>query len=91
MTNQIFLFSHQDDEIAIFKTIKDSINSNKKTFIFYLTNGNVSKFENTSFILKRENESKRVLKKLGLSSHNMFFLGKKLKINSYNLDLWIIL
>jgi len=39
MTNQIFLFSHQDDEIAIFKTIKDSINSNKKTFIFYLTNG----------------------------------------------------
>jgi len=85
MTNQIFLFSHQDDEIAIFKTIKDSINSNKKTFIFYLTNGNVSKFENTSFILKRENESKRVLKKLGLSTHNIFFLGKKLKINSYNL------
>lgn len=85
MTNQIFLFSHQDDEIAIFKTIKDSINSNKKTFIFYLTNGNVSKFENTSFISKRENESKRVLKKLGLSTHNIFFLGKKLKINSYNL------
>lgn len=85
MTNQIFLFSHQDDEIAIFKTIKDSINSNKKTFIFYLTNGNASKFENPNLILKRENESKTVLKKLGVSSDNIFFLGKRLDINSYNL------
>ena len=67
MKNHIFLFSHQDDEIAIFKTIKDSINTNKNVLIIYLTNGNISKSDNINFILKRENESKRVLEKLGVS------------------------
>jgi LmbE family N-acetylglucosaminyl deacetylase len=85
MKNHIFLFSHQDDEIAIFKTIKDSINTNKNVLIIYLTNGNISKSDNTNFILKRENESKRVLEKLGVSSHNILFMGKKLNIKSYDL------
>ena len=80
MKNHIFLFSHQDDEIAIFKTIKDSINTNKNVLIIYLTNGNISKSDNTYFILKRENESKRVLAKLGVSSHNILFMGKKLHL-----------
>ena len=85
MKNHIFLFSHQDDEIAIFKTIKDLINTNKNVLIIYLTNGNTSKSENTNFILRRENESKKVLKKLGVSERNIFFIGKKLKVKSYNL------
>ena len=85
MKNNIFLFSHQDDEIAVFKTIKDILNRNEKIFIFFLTNGNISNFNDIDLISKRENESKKVLEKIGVKSENITFLGKSLGINSYNL------
>ena len=85
MKNKVFLLSHQDDEMAIFNHIKDSALSGNNTYIFYLTNGNVEKKLNNKIILKRENESTKVLIKLGVKKKNIFFLGKKLKISSYKL------
>ena len=85
MKNNIFLFSHQDDEIAVFKTIKNILSRNEKIFIFFLTNGNISNFNDIDLISKRENESKKVLEKVGVKSENITFLGKSLSINSYNL------
>ena len=85
MKNNIFLFSHQDDEIAVFKTIKDILNTNERIFIFFLTNGNISDFNDIDLISKREKESKKVLEKIGVKSENITFLGKSLGINSYNL------
>ena len=35
MKNNIFLFSHQDDEIAVFKTIKDKVKKKMKIFSFF--------------------------------------------------------
>lgn len=81
----IFVLSHQDDEIPVFKYIKDLIKSGKKVYIFYLTNGNILKKINTKHIIKREIESLSVLKKLGVQTNNVIFLGRKYKINSYML------
>ena len=85
MNFDLFLLSHQDDEIAIFKTIKESVLKKNQILIFYLTNGDDSKINNTELISKRENESKKVLLKLGVSSKNIFFIGKELRIKSYKL------
>ena len=85
MKNNIFLFSHQDDEIAVFKTIKDKVKKNENIFIFFLTNGNIYNYNNIDLISKRENESKKVLKLLGINLKNIIFLGRNLDINSYDL------
>ena len=42
MKNDIFMFAHQDDEIAIFKSIKNSIELKNNVLVFYLTNGDNS-------------------------------------------------
>lgn len=86
MKTDIFLFAHQDDEIAIFKSVKNCIKSNNNVLIFYLTNGNNSNIDNSDLVLKRENESKKVLKQLGVLSKNIFFLGNNFNIKSYNLS-----
>ena len=46
MNFDLFLLSHQDDEIAIFKTIKESVLKKNEILIFYLTNGDNSKINN---------------------------------------------
>ena len=56
-----------------------------KRFPFYLTIGNISNSSDINLISKRENESKKVLEKIGVKSENITFLGKSLGINSYNL------
>ena len=50
MKTDIFILAHQDDEIAIFKSIKNSVKSDNNTFIFYLTNGNNSKNDNLDLV-----------------------------------------
>ena len=85
MKTDIFILAHQDDEIAIFKSIKNSVKSDNNTFIFYLTNGNNSKTDNLDLVLKRENESKNVLAQLGVNLKNIFFLGHNLNIKSYEI------
>ena len=85
MKTDIFILAHQDDEIAIFKSIKNSVQSDNNTFIFYLTNGNNSKNDNLDLVLKREKESKNVLAQLGVNPQNIFFLGHNLNIKSYDI------
>ena len=91
MKNNIFLFSHQDDEIAVFKTIKNIVYKKENIYIFFLTNGNNSNFKNINLINRRKKESEKVLFKLGVNMENIFFLGEILDTNSYkllyNLDL----
>ena len=50
MQTKIFLLAHQDDEIAIFNHIKNSVQSNNKTLIIYATNGRIKKKENSEII-----------------------------------------
>ena len=85
MIDKIFLLSHQDDEIAIFNHIKKSIKSNTTIHIFYLTNGRIKKVDEQKIINIREKETIKVLTKLGVKKNKIIFLGKKLKINSYEL------
>jgi len=83
--NRVFLLAHQDDEMGVFTQIKEGIIKNDNIYIFFLTNGNISKITNNSIIAQREKESLNVLKILGVKKKNIFFLGKNLKINSYEL------
>ena len=85
MQNKIFLLSHQDDEIAIFNHIRKSVLSKDNISIFFLTNGRIKKIDDQKIIKIREKESLDVLNKIGVKKNNIFFLGKKLKTNSYNL------
>jgi len=85
MKNDIFMFAHQDDEIAIFKSIKNSIELKNNVLVFYLTNGDNSITKNLDLVFKRQNESKKVLIQLGVKKENIFFLGNNYNIKSYNL------
>ncbi len=85
MGNKIFLLSHQDDEIAIFNHIKSCALSKDKIYIFYLTNGRIKKTDNNAIINIREKETTKVLSKIGVKKRSIIFLGRKLKINSYEL------
>ena len=80
----IYLLAHQDDEFGCFaKLDKDIMMHN--TYIFFLTNGGNSS-QNISISI-REKESLKVLKRLGLKSKNIFFIGRELKIDHYTLYL----
>ena len=85
MQNKIFILSHQDDEIAVFNHIKKGVQSNDKLFIFYLTNGRIEEIESKEIIKLRELETLEALKKIGVESENIIFLGKELETNSYEL------
>ncbi len=83
--NKVFLLSHQDDEMGVFNHIKNINNSTSETYIFFLTNGNIGKSINSKLIKLREQESIKVLTRLGIKKKNIFFIGKKLKTCSYKL------
>ena len=72
----IFLFAHQDDESGVFYEINRLINEKKRVVIIYLTSGH--HLGHPSPI--RDNESAHVLSKMGISSDNVFFLGRNLSI-----------
>ena len=85
MAHDLYLLSHQDDEIAILKSLKNTIQSGNSIHIYFLTNGNPSDYENSDLIKRRENESLKVLYDLGIKPENIEFIGRKLNINSYKL------
>lgn len=85
MINRIFLLAHQDDEMGVFSQIKECVKNHDNIHIFFLTNGNIEKKNNNKIIKKREKESIRTLNKLGVDKKNIIFLGKRYKINSYQL------
>ena len=86
MKKNIFYFlAHQDDEFGCFAKLDQDI-SFENTYIFYLTSGgyNLSKRNKLS---KRDIESIKTFKKLGLKRKNIFFLGRELSIDHYSLYL----
>jgi len=86
MNNIFFILSHYDDEFGLFNVIENFCKNNEKVFIIYLTNGlTIDTIKNKKKMHQRENESLRVLNKLGVQKNNIFFFGKHLKIPVYNL------
>ncbi len=85
MAYDIYILSHQDDEIAILKSIKNTIQLKRNILIYFLTNGDINDSENVDLINKRESESKKVLNDLGINSENILFIGRNLKTKSYTL------
>lgn len=81
----IFIFSHQDDEIGLLNHIQDSKKKFIKTKIFYLTNGSINKTINKNRLQLRDKESIKALKKLGVKKREIIFLGRKLNVNVYQL------
>ena len=67
----VFIFAHQDDEIGCFHEIEGKIYIGNQVLIFYLTSGSFSGKKN----LIRNNESIKVLSKLGVQKKNIFFIG----------------
>ena len=43
MTCNVFIFSHQDDEMAVFNHIENITRKNEDILILYLTNGSIKK------------------------------------------------
>tara|TARA_B100000965_G_scaffold228829_1_gene191585 strand:+ start:5115 stop:5885 length:771 start_codon:yes stop_codon:yes gene_type:complete len=85
MINNIFLLSHQDDEMGVFNHIENIVKKRENIVIFYLTNGSIKKRIDKDFIFNRDLESIKVLNKLGVSEDKIVFLGRKLEINVYKL------
>jgi len=79
----IIILAHQDDEFCIFNRIIN-FNNKKNIYIFYMTSGMDVNLNKGNFN-KRDLESISVLKKIGISKKNIFFLGRKLSINNNKL------
>lgn len=73
----VFLFAHQDDEFGVFHQIALERASGVKVFCIYLTTG-VSQGGCSS---RRNSESLRVLRELGVSEDHVVFAGEKLGIS----------
>ena len=86
MNNNIFfIFSHQDDEFGLFNIIENSIKKGQNVYVLYLTNGLTKDETNIKKLNQRENESIKILIKLGVNRNKIIFLGKRLNIPVYNL------
>lgn len=72
----IFVFAHQDDEFGIFAVIERLVASAGTVHCIYLTDG---AYGNQSAD-RRNNESLRVLGKIGVPRSNVHFLGQSLGI-----------
>lgn len=83
--NIFYLFAHQDDEFGIFIDILKKMKHNN-VYVFYLTSGYKDKIHKTK-LSKRDLESIRALKKIGVKKKNIKFIGKELDIRSNKLYL----
>jgi LmbE family N-acetylglucosaminyl deacetylase len=69
----LFLFAHQDDEFAVFKVIEDCIQRGQRPVCFYFTAGD----HGGQSAKIRCTESLSVLKQLGVSPQQIFFIGEE--------------
>lgn len=72
----VFLMAHQDDEFGVFWEIHNLISKHEKVIVVYLTSGSLTGKLNE----RRNGESIKVLKTLGVSENNVYFLGSDLQI-----------
>ncbi|WP_184102131.1 PIG-L deacetylase family protein [Silvimonas terrae] len=72
----LFIFAHQDDEFGVFSEIERKIQGNERVFILYLTSGGPT----GAGTPRRDAESLRILKRMGVQERDIFFLGSTLAI-----------
>ncbi len=78
---KLFLFPHQDDEFGVFYLLKKSANEGEIFFCAFLTaSPKDSKYTNL-----RNDESGRVLKRIGVPGSSILFLGDKLSVKDGSL------
>ena len=83
--HSIFIFSHQDDEICVFENIRLAVRYKKKIKIFFMTNGYLNEKISKKNMSKRDNESFKVLEKLGVRKKDIIFFGRENNIPSCTL------
>lgn len=71
--NIIYLFAHQDDECAVFHSIKSELKNGNRVFCIYMTDG----IHQLHDPLVRNKESLAILDKLGVDRSGVFFPGQQ--------------
>ena len=71
MSQHLFLFAHQDDEVPVFLEIETLCARGERVLAVYLTSGTLD----GSHSPQRNAESRRVLERLGVASTDIAFLG----------------
>lgn len=74
--NVVFAFAHQDDEYAALPWIADELSQGNQVSCVYLTDGGSRTDPRV-----RDSESTAVLKRLGVSAHDISFLGSRYAIH----------
>lgn len=73
--NSLFLFAHQDDEFGVFAQIEQELRIGQRVYCVYVTDGAANSNPDL-----RDAESLAVLRKLGVLSDDVFFIGRQLGI-----------
>lgn len=80
----LFLFAHQDDEFGVFAQIEQELRLGRRVQCVYVTDGAATACPDV-----RDDESRVVLKKLGIDISEIIFLGRSLSIRDGQLHLYI--
>jgi len=76
----LFLFAHQDDEFGVFSQITNEVRAGRRVYCAYFTDGSA-----TAQPDRRERESTRVLRSLGVVTEDILFVGRSLSIQDLKL------
>lgn len=76
MASHIFIFAHPDDEFGVFALLESIISRGNRAIVIYLTNG---AYQKQSALIRNE-ESIKVLAKIGVPSQDIHFIGYQLGI-----------
>ncbi|MDC1133286.1 PIG-L family deacetylase [Alphaproteobacteria bacterium] len=85
LSKVLFLFSHHDDEFGVFFLIEDFIFQGLEVHIVYLTSSHIDGLPCS----RREKESIKVLKSLGVYEKNIHYIGKNNKVKDLKLHLYM--
>jgi hypothetical protein len=69
----VFFFAHQDDEFAVFFAIEEAVREGVKVICLYLTDGGYG----GQSTLRRNDESRNVLRRLGVNEVDIDFIGTR--------------
>jgi GlcNAc-PI de-N-acetylase len=69
----VFFFAHQDDEFAVFFAIEEAVREGAKVICLYLTDGGYG----GQSTLRRNDESRNVLRRLGVNEVDIDFIGTR--------------
>lgn len=71
----LFVFAHQDDEFGVFAALERLVEQGVRPVCLYLTNGGASVDP-----ARRDQESRAVLRRLGVAENDIHFIGSRLGI-----------